>query len=668
MKKLLLLPTVAFALVAQAHAAPTLSYSQLVDRITNLESLAVLPLPGEKTALFSSYDRASRYDEATGKYVRWDANGDGGGIIRSEGEAQVLAEMNGPGCIWRIWSATPGDSHVRIYLDGAAEPTVDLPFKDYFSGKAAPFDYPALVYTTEANGFDNFVPIAYQKSCKIVADKGWGSYYQFTYSTFAPGTQVPTFHRDLSQADKAALAAANTALTGVGAAPMPHAGEKTARETFTCAPGETKTLRLKGPRAITDFQVKVDAAALTDSITTLRDVALKIRWDNEKTPSVAVPLGDFFGSAPGVNLFKSLPAGMTPEGFYSRWYMPFAQVAEVQFVNEGKTPVTLQTALTHAPLSRPIGELGRFHAKWHRDMFLPAEPERKIDWTLLKTQGRGRFCGVMLHVWKPVPGWWGEGDEKFFVDGEKFPSTIGTGSEDYFGYAWSSGKLFVQPLHGQTLAYKGQISDYRWHIADSVPFQQSFEGAIEKYFGPQTRYASTAFWYLAPGGVDPYELAPAAERDSYFEVPPTRKIASALEGETLRVLEKTGGNADEQAMDEFGENWSGNSQLWWTGAKIGDKLTLEVPVKDAGKYNVKAQLTKARDYGIVQLYLDGQKLGDKLDLFDDNVVATGQLSLGTFDLTAGAHKFMVEIVGANEKALKSYMVGLDYVKLEAVKP
>ena len=274
----------------------------------------------------------------------------------------------------------------------------------------------------------------------------------------------------------------------------------------------------------------------------------------------------------------------------------------------------------------------------------------------------------MLHVWKPVPGWWGEGDEKFFVDGEKFPSTIGTGSEDYFGYAWSSGKVFVRPLHGQTIANRGQISDFRWHISDSVPFQQSFEADIEKYFGPMTRYASTTFWYLSEGGTDPYELAPAAERDSYFEVPPSQQIKNAVEGESLKILEKTGGNAAEQGLDGFGEGWSGNAHLWWTGAKVGDKLTLEVPVKDAGKYALQVQLTKAVDYGIAQFYWDGQKIGDPIDLYNDKVIPTGPLTLGTLDMTAGPHKLTIEITGANEKAVKAYMVGLDYVKLDAPKP
>ncbi len=100
--------------------------------------------------------------------------------------------MEGPGCLWRIWSAKPEQGHVRIYLDGATEPAVDLPFKGYFDGKNEPFTRSALVHTA-ATGWNNYTPIPYQKSCKIVADKGWGSYFHFVYTTYPKGTQVPTF-------------------------------------------------------------------------------------------------------------------------------------------------------------------------------------------------------------------------------------------------------------------------------------------------------------------------------------------------------------------------------------------------------------------------------------------------------------------------------------------
>lgn len=188
MRRLLLALVIVFTLSAlAASAAPTYTYVDLVHRITDLKYLATLPAVGDTEAQWSSYDRSSKYDEATGKYVRWDANGDGGGYIRPEGEQFVFAEMTGPGVIWRTWSANAAAGHVKIYLDGAAEPTVDLPFSGYFDGKTEPFNYPTLVHKTAANGFNNYVPLPYQKSCKIVADKDWGSYFHFNYETFPPG-------------------------------------------------------------------------------------------------------------------------------------------------------------------------------------------------------------------------------------------------------------------------------------------------------------------------------------------------------------------------------------------------------------------------------------------------------------------------------------------------
>jgi hypothetical protein len=145
-------------------AAPALTYADLIGRMTDLSQLAVLPATGENCGLCSSYDRASKYDEKTGKYVNWAANGDGGGIIRREGDQVVMAEMKGPGCIWRIWSARAEKGHVRIYLDGQPQPAVDMPFCDYFDGRHAPFAYPALSYNLEnvkSHGQNLYLPIPY---------------------------------------------------------------------------------------------------------------------------------------------------------------------------------------------------------------------------------------------------------------------------------------------------------------------------------------------------------------------------------------------------------------------------------------------------------------------------------------------------------------------------
>ena len=652
-------------------AQPELTYVDLVKRLTDLEHLATVPAPGEQCVQWSSYDRKSAYDTATGKYVGWDANGDGDGIIRKEDGKLVFAEMEGPGCIWRIWSAAPKEGHVRIYLDGASEPAVDLPFVGYFDRKNEPFTRSAIVHTV-AMGWNNYTPIPFQKSCKVVADPGWGAYYHFTYGLLPKGTKVPTFKRDLSAADRAALDQANAILSNCGfGAGQKRAGEKSWSKEVKADAGKTAAVtKLKGPQAITGIRVKLDLPPSPADVEVLRELALQINWDGEATPSVWAPLGDFFGTAPGVNCYRSLPLGVGEDGWwYCNWYMPFGNEAQVKLVNDGKVSRNVQFEVTHAPLSQPMAQLGRFHAKWHRDAFLPREAERWIDWPFLKAEGAGRFVGFMLHVWNPRGGWWGEGDEKFFVDGEKFPSTIGTGSEDYFGYAWCCPQLFQNAYHNQTHNdgnNRGQVSVNRWHIADNIPFQKSFDGCIEKYYKNDrpTLYAGVAYWYVAAGGNDPYRPAPLSERVGYWTPVEAFRVKGAIEGEKLKILSKTGGETQEQDMTGFMGTWSNDAHLWWISAKPGDKLELALPVKSAGKYRLGMQLTKAPDYGIVQLYLDRQKLGNPIDLYRKAVGPTAVLALGEHDLSAGEHKLTVEIVGANEQAIKSYMFGLDYVKLD----
>jgi hypothetical protein len=536
--RLLLIAVASFPVMTArvVHAGESLTYADLVHRTTDLTHLAVLPVPGENCGQCSSYDRHSKYDAATDKYVKWGANGDGGGVIRREGNQVVMAEMTGPGCIWRIWSACARGGHVKIYLDGSSTPAVDLPFAEYFTGEHKPFNYPLLSYNLGVpipkrkcfNGQDLYMPIPYQKSCKIVADKGWGAFYHFTYGTFPKGTNVPTFSTALASEKEnvAALQQVNDFFKQkLGEDPAgKRKGQETLHKSVTVEPGKTVLLaKLDGPQAITAIRAKLAFTDRNDQMAALRKLVLRITWDGQDRPAVWCPLGDFFGTAPGENLYKSLTTGMTKDGCYAYWYMPFARSAVVELVNEDQTPRKLDVELVHAPLARPFDGLGHFHVKWHRNTFkLP--DDRYPDWVMLQTQGRGRFCGVMLHVWNPRGGWWGEGDEKFFVDGEKFPSTFGTGSEDYFGYAWCRPDLFQRPYHCQTMTEQnqGHQSVLRWHIADNVPFSTSFQACIEKYNHPgldDVRYANTVCWYLSPDGIDPYDSVPVSERDGYYTIP-----------------------------------------------------------------------------------------------------------------------------------------------------
>ncbi len=144
-----------------------------------------------------------------------------------------------------------------------------------------------------------------------------------------------------------------------------------------------------------------------------------------------------------------------------------------------------------------------------------------------------------------------------------------------------------------------------------------------------------------------------------------RTVEGALEGESLKVLEITGGKAKPQGMGGFGGDWSGGAQLWWTGGKPDQKLTLALPVKEAGKYTLYGALTMARDYGVVSITLDGKPVASSFDGYNSpKVIHTGEKDWGTHGLTAGEHQLTFTLASPNPDAVPSNMVGLDYVRLE----
>ena len=210
--------------------------------------------------MWSSYDRQSKVDSATGEFINWEANDDGLNpqYIRKEGDNEVLAEMEGPGAIVRIWSASPRDGKVKIFIDSEEKPVLDLSFIDYFKPSVAAFEFPELVYKTNARGFNNYIPITYQKSCKIVAEPGWGQYYHFNYITFPENTKVPKFNPQLDESGSNALAKVNEFFAEkIGKHPGNLSDEKSSIQE-TIESGEVKqVLRLENTGAITSLKASI---------------------------------------------------------------------------------------------------------------------------------------------------------------------------------------------------------------------------------------------------------------------------------------------------------------------------------------------------------------------------------------------------------------------------
>lgn len=149
--------------------------------------------------------------------------------------------------------------------------------------------------------------------------------------------------------------------------------------------------------------------------------------------------------------------------------------------------------------------------------------------------------------------------------------------------------------------------------------------------------------------------------------PPPASVPGAIEGESLRVLTKTGDATPQDMRNWTDSSWSGGAQLWWTGGKPGDQLTLALPVPTDGTYEIFAVLTRAIDYGTVRFLIDGKPLNPReFDCFGSKVTATPELSLGKASLTSGDHRLTITITGAHKDAVKAYMAGLDYLRLQKI--
>ncbi len=655
---------IAMCVLGLGAGAGTVTFPDLLDEMTNLEALSVLPDPGFTCKQFSSYDRRST-DPSVATDENWFANGDRGQHIQSEernGATEwVMMDADGPGAIVRIWSANPNDAGIiRIYLDGSETPAVEMPLSDMLGGAVFPFTTP--IAGERSKGWNCHLPIPYATHCKVTCSER-DFYYHVNYRTYEPGTVIPSYSAVLAEKHRKAIEAVVERL----AAPEPPANAKDAilREFWNgaLAPGDTAESVIDDGGAIVRINTRIEAE---DVAAALRGCWLEIFFDGETSPSVAAPLGDFYGTAPGLNPYQSLTCGVLPSGeMYANWVMPFMEGARVRVTNHTVTPVTLAMSALLAELPWHKDSM-YFNAAWRAEFEIPTIPRQ--DWNFIEVNGAGRFVGDNLHVTNPSPAWWGEGDEKIYVDNEKFPSHFGTGSEDYFGYAWCSPDLFTHAYHNQPRCdgpgNYGHTDVSRFHVLDVIPFTEAFKFDIEVWHWADVKVnmAATSYWYEKPGGTD---NRPALDPVLLHmaELPSLPRVEGALEGEDLVVVSKTGGETSVQ--QSVSPDWSNVAQLWWTQAEEDAGLVLGFPVEKAGTYEVRVVLTKARDYGIVTLAVNDGEPGEPVDLYNDGVVVTPAISLGTHELSEGQNTVTVTITGTNPQAEPARMFGIDYVKLVA---
>lgn len=294
------------------------------------------------------------------------------------------------------------------------------------------------------------------------------------------------------------------------------------KDNVTIDPGARHTLaEIEGSGQISHIWMTVASPDLYWG----RRMVLRAWWDGEDSPSVEAPLGDFFGQGNcRTSEWWSLAFSAGPvsgRGLNCWLPMPFYDGARIELENQGPLPALAVYYYVDYELwpaeHGDLARLGRLHAWWNREA-----PTHAVDhslatprfgfrgenltgdenYLLVEAEGEGHYIGCNLFIYNESGGWWGEGDDMFFIDGENFPPSLhGTGTEDYFGTAWSPSRQYFSPYHGVSFAerrdWRGFSSWYRFHLTDPIRFRKSLKATIEHGHANDRSddWSSVAYWY-----------------------------------------------------------------------------------------------------------------------------------------------------------------------------
>jgi D-arabinan exo alpha-(1,3)/(1,5)-arabinofuranosidase (non-reducing end) len=628
-----------------------------VDELARLDLLPRLKR-SVKVGLVSSYDRTGGNDDGfSGRYS----------FVRREPGGLVLADLEGPGAIYRIHTPTPTEDRLEFCFDNEDAPRLGLKVIELFDGSRPPFVAPLAAYGV--GGYTSYVPLTYAKSCKIVLRAESFQFYDINYAVFPEGTEVATY-ADPPPADfmaKVGRAAGLMKRAGSDisdAVAPPGARLAAARTKARLAPGGKAVLfESSTPGRVVGLRLR-PASALAGAE---RDIVLRAYWDGAAEPAVDCPAGDFFGASFGEPATRSLVLGTTAEDLdYCYFPMPFARAARIELVSErpaGSAPVEVEAEVVTAAAGKAADE-GRFYARWRRENPCP----EGRPYTYLRTTGRGNVVGVILQAQGVESGHTGffEGDDRAVIDGRL--AVPGTGSEDSFNGGWYDvpGRWETRtslPLSG-CLDYKkpqARTGGYRFMLTDAYAYAESIDYTIEH--GPEgnavpTDYASVVFFYSQdpPPGLEP--LPAAAERrtrglDRIVFVPgwnvPVRtaslqnatwtKGTIAVGKERVRIFSmRTSG------PDIFGPH----------------HVAFVCDLPEAGRYRLSVKAVLGPDQGLLRVFERDRPAGEPVNLYAPERTVGGPLPLGEFEMRRGDNTVYLHLVGADPR---SSGMGLDLAEL-----
>nr|MDP0503134.1 DUF2961 domain-containing protein [Verrucomicrobiota bacterium JB025] len=499
-----------------AHGKEPVTIESLLHEMVDRDAVARFPEKDFRLKQHSSYDRRSKSpDDPNGWFKNKDTNWkptDENFIRIEEKDGRkewVLMDHQAPGAIVRTWmpwrwpNKSETDITMRIYLDGSDEPALEGNMLEMFGGNGLvpfPLAHPSLRSAV------SFFPIPYAKSCKVTTDKH-PFYFIFNFREYEEGTPIKTFTMADFEAAKGLTKRTGEALLNPAAT---GAGNPLGFST-TLAAREEKSIDLPaGTAAVRELTVKLGSYENED---VTRKVVLKMEFDGKQT--VWCPVGEFFGSGIGLNPVQGWYRTVAEDGtMSSRWVMPYQKGGRVTLLNLGGDAVDAKLEVKTGAWTWDDRSM-HFHAGWRGQYPLPTRPYS--DWNYVTIKGKGVYVGDTLTVMNPVDKWWGEGDEKIWVDGEDFPSLFGTGTEDYYAYSWggSSTDFYEHPFHAQPRAHHynklnrkpasklrennnfGYSVETRSRALDTMPFGSSLQLDMEVWHWADCDmgYGVGAYWY-----------------------------------------------------------------------------------------------------------------------------------------------------------------------------
>jgi hypothetical protein len=449
-------------------------------------------------------------------------------------------------------------------------------------------------------------------------------------------------------------------------------------------PGETLVMAdLRGPGVVNHIWITV----ADNEYAWPRLVRLRVYYEGKKTPSVDVPLGDFFGVGHGYERdLESLPVRNSSFGRArnSYWPMPFRRACKITVTDEGNRPVT--AFYYHVDWQKHVSvpdDIGYFHGYYRQER--PAVSGKNYEF--LNVKATGHYVGTVLNVIQAQVGWFGEGDDLFYVDGAKKPQIYGTGTEDYINEAWGL-RVSTGPWNGTPVAegerVGARLTGYRWHVPDPVPFTKSLWAGIEHTgwtynedgtlrSGSEERpdyFSSTAFWYQK--GVNEDLLEPPYGED---RLPLGNAQQIAVEDSLAEVTSEKG-----KALVEREVDW-GKDLLFFDAQGPGSRINIPLDVQEQGRYEIVARIAQAPDYGDYYALLDGKPTNlDNRKPETSEIPASGpevfhnylseiyvavDRPLGWLDLDKGRHTLSFVCVGRDGRS-SGYNLGINDVVLERI--